>query len=88
MAWVYILKSVKDGHFYVGSTTDIDRRLRQHRRGHTQTTRIMGDVDLVFSQQFSSLEEARKLERKIKKLKRKDYIAKIVADGFIKMQII
>ncbi len=38
---------------------------------------------LVLKQNYSSLETARKIERKIKKLKRKDYIEKMVKEGYI-----
>ena len=32
MAWTYILECA-DGSFYVGSTTDLERRVSQHDRG-------------------------------------------------------
>lgn len=83
-AFVYILKDAKD-KFYVGSTDNLNRRLKQHDTGHTQTTRNMVKPSLVFYQEYNNLELARKIERKIKKLKRKDYIAKIIADGYIKI---
>ena len=40
---------------------------------------------LVFSQEYASLAEARALEFKIKKWKRRDFIEKIVKDGYIKV---
>ncbi len=43
-------------------------------------------IKLVLSQQYDSLVMARKIERKIKFLKRKDYIEKMVKDGCIKMK--
>ncbi len=46
----------------------------------------MSDLTLVFNQQYDSLPEARKIELKLKKLKRHDYIEKIIQDGFIKMR--
>jgi len=46
----------------------------------------MGKLELVFSQMFDTLEEARKIELRLKKLKRKDYIEKIVKDGYIKIK--
>ena len=83
MGYVYILNN-QDGRFYIGSTYNVDRRLKQHKYGHTHSTRRLGDLELVFSQKFDTLKEARKVEVRLKKLKRKDYIAKIVKDGFIK----
>jgi len=80
---VYILQSRANGRFYVGSTTDLNRRIEQHARGQTSTTRRMGEFDLVFSQEFATLELARKAELKLKSWKRKDYLEKIVNDGKI-----
>jgi len=45
----------------------------------------MKNPKLVLKQEFSSLAVARRIERKIKKLKRRDYIEKIVDEGYIKM---
>ena len=45
----------------------------------------MNKPKVVFSQEYDNLEQARKIERRLKKLKRKDYIQKIIADGYIKM---
>ncbi|PIR27371.1 hypothetical protein COV40_01255 [Candidatus Berkelbacteria bacterium CG11_big_fil_rev_8_21_14_0_20_42_15] len=77
----------KEGKFYVGSTDNLNRRLNQHKAKHTQTTRNMKEPILVFSQEYKELRQARKIERKIKELKRKDYIEKIVSGGYIKMKI-
>ena len=82
-SYVYILQS-SSGYYYVGSTTDIDRRIKQHLQGHTATTHRMKDIKLVFKQAYDSLEQARKIERKIKSWKRKGFIEKIIRDGKIK----
>ncbi|MDO8430062.1 MAG: GIY-YIG nuclease family protein [bacterium] len=84
--FVYILKD-NNGRLYIGSTDDLERRLKQHYIGHTQTTRNMQNPVLAFSQKFDSLQRARKNKARIKKLKRKDYIEKIIEDGYIKMKI-
>lgn len=85
-AYVYILRDEK-GKFYIGSTNDIKRRLKQHQTKHTATTYRMKSPQLVLKQEYPSLEFARKVERKIKNLKRKDYIENMVKDGYIKMAI-
>ena len=84
--FIYILKNEK-GNFYIGSTNDLDRRLRQHFSGHTQTTRNRKMTNLVLVQEYDSLEVARKIEKKIKNMKRKDYIEKMVKDGYIKLKL-
>jgi putative endonuclease len=44
VAWTYILECA-DGSFYVGSTTDLERRVSQHDRGEERTTPNPVDVD-------------------------------------------
>ena len=85
-ACVYILKN-ESGKFYIGSTDNLERRLHQHSLGHTQTTRNMKSCILVFKQDYPSLEIARKVEGKIKQLKRKDYIEKIIKEGYIRLTV-
>jgi len=64
--FVYILRGASGRH-YIGITNDLDVRLRQHRDGHTHTTRRLGgDLVLVASHQFPSRTEALHLERKLK----------------------
>lgn len=83
--FVYILQD-QNNKLYIGSTNNLLRRLQQHRNGHTQTTRSMKNFKLVLSQKYNSLEMARRIERKIKKLKRKDYIEKMIRDGYIRLE--
>ena len=84
--FVYILKD-DNNKFYIGSTPDLERRMRQHKSKHTQTTNRMKNPVLVLVQEYSSLKEAREIEMRIKRLKRKDYVEKMVKDGFIKLKI-
>ncbi len=84
MAYVYILKS-NNGKYYIGSTLNLVARLRHHKGGFTPSTKRLGQMNLVFKQEYPNLKEARFVEVKLKRLKRKDYIEKIVKDGFIKM---
>jgi len=85
MPYVYILESVKDGRYYIGSTIDLKKRLKHHKCGATPSTKRFGELRLVFQQYYDKIEDARYVERKLKKLKRKDYIKKIINDGFIKI---
>ncbi|CAN5553243.1 hypothetical protein BH18VER2_BH18VER2_09660 [soil metagenome] len=65
MAWVYILKG-STGRHYIGSTVDLEQRLEQHRRGHTYTTRRLGELSIAAAREFSTLKEARRIERELK----------------------
>ena len=84
MAWVYILKT-NSGKYYIGSTTDLSARLKQHAAAHTFTTKRLGLDELVLSQEYATAKEARVVERKIKKLKRRDYIEQMIKDGYIRL---
>ncbi|MFF2275799.1 GIY-YIG nuclease family protein [Agromyces sp. NPDC058126] len=65
MPHVYILECA-DGSTYVGSTTDLERRLEQHRRGEGAAyTRRRLPVRLVFSQECSRIDEAFAMEKRV-----------------------
>ena len=69
MAWAYILRC-SSGRHYIGSATDLERRLEQHRRGHTHTTRRLGgSLELAAALELGSLATAREWERELKRKK-------------------
>ena len=69
MPWVYILRG-SSGRHYIGSCIDLETRFAQHLRGHTATTKRLGDsLEIVAKKKVSSLGEARELERKLKRKK-------------------
>lgn len=86
MGYVYILKGA-NSRFYIGSTINLKRRLAQHEKGHTATTKQLPQFQLAFHQSYPSLLAARRIEKKLKRMKRKDYLEKIIADGYIKIAI-
>ena len=85
MPFVYILQNEK-GKYYIGSTVNLEDRIRHHFGGYTPSTKRLGNLKLVFSQEYNFLKEARSVELKLKKLKRRDYIANIIKDGFVKIK--
>ena len=84
--FVYILKN-ELGRYYIGSTSDLDRRIRQHKSGTTHSTKRMGNLELVFSQQYETIRQARQIELRLKRFKRKEIIEKIVKEGYIKIML-
>ena len=78
MGYVYVLKSKRDGRYYIGSTNNIERRLWQHNNGKVYSTRRMLPVELVCWQKFESLSAARACERQLKKNRRRDLIEKFI----------
>lgn len=79
----YILHSFKTGRFYVGSTNNLSRRLEEHQKGKTKYTRETGPYELVFSQRYESLTEARKIESWLKAQKSSEFLERIIREGRI-----
>ena len=78
--YVYILRCA-DGSYYTGLTEDLEIRLAQHQMGelpgYTQNKR---PVQLVFSDEFSSMDDAINRERQIKGWSRSKKEALIAGD--------
>lgn len=67
MPYVYVLRSIKDGKRYIGSTDNLNRRIRQHNEGLVLSTKNRRPLVLVYYQEFEMLYEARIWEGKYKK---------------------
>jgi putative endonuclease len=81
MFYVYILKSVKNGSYYVGTTRNISNRLKEHNSGETKSTRYLAPYEVIYSEPYGSLCDARRRERYIKSRKSKKYIEKLISRG-------
>lgn len=87
MGIVYILQSEVNGRYYVGSTNNLRRRILEHNNGQSKYTNLTKPFKLMFSKEYSTLGEARKIEYKLKKFKRRDILEKIIESGEIKLRI-
>ncbi len=76
-AYVYIL-SCDNWRYYIGSTNNISRRLKEHERWHCKYTRHIRPVKLVNTNKYGNLKEARQKEWRIKKMKDRKYIEKLL----------
>lgn len=83
--YLYILKSNRTNKYYIGSTGNINRRLVEHNSGQTKSTRGGVPWTLMFIQEYSTLGESKRVELRLKKLKRKDYLEGIIRDGVVKL---
>lgn len=81
MAYLYILQSLKNDRYYIGSTSNLDRRLIEHKSGQSTYTKHVLPVELVFHQKFPDLQAATRAEYWLKKQKDKDLIRNIITDG-------
>ena len=64
--FVYILRSEADGTFYVGTTSDIQKRLAKHNSGGSTYTRGRRPWTVARIEQLHSATAARQRERAIK----------------------
>ena len=65
MYYVYILRT--DNRYYVWYTNNIERRLREHKRGKTYTTRRYKEIEMVWYWEYEEKKEAMEMERRIKR---------------------
>jgi putative endonuclease len=61
--YVYVLRSEKTGRRYVGSTQDIQERLRQHNGGQSLATKHGAPWKLIHQEEFPTRAEAVRQER-------------------------
>ncbi len=61
--FVYVIKSKKDGSFYTGISSDVDRRLIEHNRSDTKSTRSKIPWILVYVEACESRIIARQREK-------------------------
>ena len=78
--WVYILLCA-DNSYYTGHTDNLDKRIAEHQAGEISGyTSGRRPVTLLFSQEFSTREEAMACERQIKGWRRSKKQALIRGD--------
>ena len=62
MFYVYILQSQKDESFYIGYTTDLIKRFKQHNSGESQATKPFRPYKLIFYEAFLDRIDAKNRE--------------------------
>ncbi|MEK7528546.1 MAG: GIY-YIG nuclease family protein [Patescibacteria group bacterium] len=83
--YLYILESTQNNGYYIGSSKRLDNRLHEHNTGLVKSTRNKGPWIIKFFQKYNSEKEARHIEHRLKKFRRRDIIEKIISDGIIKI---
>jgi putative endonuclease len=68
MYYVYILKSLKDGKYYYGSTANLITRLRHHNRGKVRSTKGRTPFVVHYYEKYDSRSEAYRRELYLKSI--------------------
>jgi len=63
--YTYILRSQKDGGYYIGFSNDVDR-LIEHQNGLVDSTKDRRPIELLYYEAFSQEELARNREAQLK----------------------
>ncbi len=77
--YVYILQSLKDDKYYIGSTSDVAARLNFHNAGGQRSTKNRIPFRLVLFGRYESKAAALKREKQIKSWKGGEAFQKLIA---------
>ncbi|MDD5231664.1 MAG: GIY-YIG nuclease family protein [Candidatus Marinimicrobia bacterium] len=69
MYFVYILQSQKDQGFYIGFTSNLEKRIKEHNAGKTRSLRQRLPMKLIYHEQFQYSKDAKNREKQIKAFK-------------------
>jgi len=80
MYYVYVLKSLKDNHLYVGHTNDLRRRFREHNDGKVDCTKPRRPFFLLYYEACNILNDAVKREKSLKTGFGRKYLKRRLSD--------
>jgi len=66
MYYVYILKSKEDDKLYIGSTSNLSKRLKEHNEGKVKSTSYRRPLELIYYEAYREEKIARKREKILK----------------------
>ncbi len=78
--YVYALKSREKDFLYVGFTTDLGRRFKEHNNKEELSTKHYAPFDLVFYEAYRSKKDAERRERYLKTTKGKQTLRTMLED--------
>ena len=78
--YAYVLKSLKDKLFYIGSTNNIKRRLSEHKQGKNISTSKRLPIELIYFEAHRSEQDAKRREKYFKTSKGKITLKQILKD--------
>ena len=67
MFYLYVLKSLKDNNMYLGSTSDLRRRLSDHNSGKVPSTKTRRTFKIKYYEAYAKESDVRKREASLKK---------------------
>ena len=77
---VYILR-LSNNKYYIGQTSDLDRRILLHRVGGSRYTKPYRPLKLIYLEQYKTRAEAMRREKYLKTIKNRSALNKIIELG-------
>jgi putative endonuclease len=81
MWFAYALRSLSDGWFYVGMTSRLETRVKEHNAGYNRSTRARVPFDLVYAERFDTRLAARAREKYLKSGVGRAYLKSVAAES-------
>jgi len=76
--FVYILYSRSADRYYIGSTKDLDDRLKRHNTGRSKYTKHGIPWDLTYKEEYPTRSDGLKRERELKSWKSRERIEALI----------
>lgn len=74
----YIIRSITNGKYYIGSGKSWKSRIKRHNSGYTRSLKNKGPFVLAYLEQFRTKAEAYKREKQIKRYKGGNAFKKLI----------
>ena len=81
MYYVYVLQSLKDHGYYIGYTTDMQNRLKQHNSGKTRSLKHRLPMQLIYWEEFEVKAKAKAREQQMKSWKSGEAFTKLLSSS-------
>ncbi|HKI78947.1 MAG TPA: GIY-YIG nuclease family protein [Ignavibacteriaceae bacterium] len=80
MFLVYILKSLITARYYIGHTSDLNKRLKAHNFGNVKSTKGYKPWEVIYTEKFETKSEAFKREMQLKSYKSGQALNRIIGN--------
>ena len=61
--YAYVLESLKDGNLYIGFTSNLKRRIEEHKRGYNFSTKFRLPIKLIYYEACLNERDAKRREQ-------------------------
>jgi len=76
MPYTYILKSLNNSKTYIGSTTNLERRIEEHNNGLSTFSKRYRPWTLIYREEYKDIKKARLREKYLKSAAGRRFIKK------------